>query len=111
MKRAYELEMYLKTVAIKEACFKRFESSSPPLNESSQQRRFIELIKIHTQYKTKSHTQDLNYALYFNFEQIPHLHNRGKCQIIHIEKVNRGPKYQGHVYLSFFQDSINKRIL
>ena len=49
MKRAYELEMYLETVAIKEACFKRFESSSPPLNESSQQRRFIELIKIHTQ--------------------------------------------------------------
>ena len=31
MKRAYELEMFLKTVAIKEACFKRFESSSPPL--------------------------------------------------------------------------------
>ena len=110
MKRAYELEMFLKTVAIKEACFKRFESSSPPLNES-QQRRFIELIKIHIQYKTKSHTQDPNYALYFDFEQIPHLHNRGKCQIIHIEKVNGGPKYQGHVYLSFFQDSINKRIL
>ena len=118
MKRSYELEIILKNCCHKKSILQRFRSSSFPLNKSNPAEKVSwtnqicsqSVLQDHVLQDQKPHLRS-NFALYFDFEQIPNLHNRGKCQIIHIEKVNGGPKYQGHVYLSFFQDSINKRIL